>query len=1083
MKGRSKKRIMRVLSLVLGTAVALGGNGFLDGNEAAAKEIQLQFKGNPVSAEEEKDMELKLWYDEPARASFGEIYASKYSICWQLDPITGEYINVGDGWLEVGRSDGANYKDGQNNSNSLTMDNLDTKGVTPFVESGVAWAKHALPIGNGRMGAMTFGYTDTERVQMNEDTLWTGGPNHKRSSSNTGDAYGIVTLDDPAGTMANMVDVAFEEFYESMKTGIMPNAGTKASPNENGYTPNSKEQEGSYQSFAEMFLDFNIPEKETTDYERYLDLRTAISGVNYTYDGVAYERTMFASYPDEVMVYKIDASEGGKVSFTLRPEIPQMEMLKGRYLSTSGDGTATGKTGSVVADGDTITLKGSLNHNGMQFMGKYKVVTEGGTVQASNEGVGTTNLNNGTITVSGADSAYIIISLETDYVADFDKNYVTGETLNELSEKAEAIVEAAAAKGYDQLLTNHLEDYQELFSRVELQLGVSEMPDMPTDKLMKEYRANYKAIQAGEKGGEYNHYLEMLYYQYGRYLLIASSRDNSLPANLQGIWNDTDMPAWSSDYHTNINVQMNYWPAESTNLAETATALVNFCNALRKPGRLSLAKLYGIGYEKNEASIDLETEDGFIFFCNTTPLGFTGNIKSEASFTATATAFIAQNLYDYYAFTKDLDYLRSDIYPFLRESCITYLQTLQAGRSESDRDKLYVVPSWSSEQNEGSHKTPWTVGTYFDQQLVWQLFHDTLCAMEDMGITPAENMEDEGDDTFKNNDSKLMAKLQDAIDRLDPVAVGSDNQIKEWQQEDKYNTTSAGNTIGTANHRHISQLMAVYPGNYVSNAENAEELKKAAQVVLTNRTDVSTGWGLAYRLNCWARTGDGDHSYRIVNAMLGSTTYDNLFDTHAPFQIDGNFGGTAGITEMLLQSESDTVELLPALPGAWSSGSVKGLVARGNFEVSMDWKDSKVQKASILSNKGGELKLDGMDIYCIADESGKLIECTINKDGSLTWNTEEGKIYYVYADKELYKAEFPDEPEPDPIPEPEPPVYDYGDVDRDKYITTDDAMLVLQYSVNKIKLDEEQILLADIDRDGIVSTDDAMFILQHAVKS
>ena len=1075
MKGKTKKCIKRILSLALGAAVVLGGNGFLNGNAAATKEVQLQFQGNSVSAGEEKDVELKLWYDEPARASFGEIYANKYSICWQPDPVTGELVNVGDGWLEVGRGDGPNYKDGQNNSNKLTMDNLDEKGVTPFVESGVAWAKHALPIGNGRMGAMTFGYTDTERVQMNEDTLWTGGPNHERASSNTGDAYGNVTLSDPAGTMANMVDVAFEEFYESMKTGIMPNADTTmASPNRNGYTPNSKEQEGSYQSFAEMFLDFNIPEEETTGYERYLDLRTAITGVNYTYDGVDYKRTMFASYPDEAMVYKIDASENGKVNFTLRPEIPQIEMLKGRYLSTSGDGTATGKTGSVVADGDTITLKGSLNHNGMRFMGKYKVVTEGGTIKASNEGVGTTNINNGTITVSGADSAYIIISLETDYVADFDKNYVTGETLSELSDKAEAIVEAAAAKGYDQLLENHLADYRELFSRVELQLGVSEMPDVPTDKLMKEYRANYKAILAGETGEEYNHYLEMLYYQYGRYLLIASSRDNSLPANLQGIWNDTDMPAWSSDFHTNINVQMNYWLAESTNLAETAKSLVNFCNALRKPGRLSLAKLYGIGYEGNEADIDLETEDGFIFFCNTTPLGFTGNIKSEASFTATATAFIAQNLYDYYAFTKDLDYLKSDIYPFLRESCITYLQTLQAGRGESDKDKLYVVPSWSSEQNESGHHTPWTVGTYFDQQLVWQLFHDTLCAMEDMGITPAENGADEGNKTFKNDDSKLMARLQDAIDRLDPVAVGSDNQIKEWQQEDKYNTTAAGKTIGNPTHRHISQLMAIYPGNYVSNAENAEELKKAAQVVLTNRTDESTGWGLAYRLNCWARTGDGDHSYRIVNAMLGSTTYDNLFDTHAPFQIDGNFGGTAGITEMLLQSETDTVELLPALPSAWSNGSVKGLVARGNFEVSMDWKDSQVQKASILSNKGGELKLDGMDAYCIADKGGKPVECTVNRDGSFTWDTKEGEIYYVYASKELYKADFPD---------PEPPVYERGDVNRDTKITSIDALLILDYVASQTGLDEEQLLLAETNGDGEITPLDSLWILDYVANS
>ena len=989
MKGRKKytKVLKRAGALAMVLALGLSSSGLaLAGTEGSGI----------VSAEE---MELKLWYDEPAKADFWEIYAAKYGMCWQ--EINGQWVQFGDGWLELGRGDGANYKDGKNHSKDLTLENEAEVGATDFVKSGVAWAKHALPIGNGRMGAMSFGYTDTERVQMNEDTLWTGGPNYERDSNNTGDAYGIVSIEDPEASMEKLVENAFTEFYKSLETGNMPD-DTNVSPYKNGYTPNSKAQEGAYQSFADVFIDFNIPEKETTNYERYLDLKTAITGVNYDYNGVSYERTMFASYPDEVMVYKIDASADGKVNFTIRPEIPQMEELTGRYLSTSGDGTATGKEGNVVASGDTITLKGTLNHNGMQFLGKYKVVTQGGTMEAKNEGIVTTNPDQGSITVTGADSAYIIISLETDYVADFDKDYVSGETMAEIDEKVERVVETAAAKGYDALLENHLADYQELFDRVVLDLGVTEIPKETTDVLIDQYQDAYNTIQDGGSA-DYNQYLETLYYQYGRYLLIASSRDNSLPANLQGLWNDTDMPAWSSDYHTNINVQMNYWPAESTNLAETAVSLVDYCNALRKPGRLSLAKLYGIGYEEKESDIDLETEDGFIFFCNTTPLGFTGNIKSNASFTATATAFMSQNLYDYYAFTKDLEYLRSDIYPFLRESCITYLQTLQPGRSDEDRDKLYIVPSWSSEQT----KSPWTVGTYFDQQLVWQLFHDTLIAMEDLGITPAENMNDEGLVTYKNDDSKLMARIQDAMDRLDPVTIGTGGQIREWQQEGDYNETTTGKTIGEANHRHISQLIALYPGNYISSADNSEELINASKVVLENRTDESTGWGLAHRLNLWARTGDGDHSYKIFNAMLATATYDNLFDTHAPFQIDGNFGGTAGVTEMLLQSETGTVEILPALPSAWNNGSVKGIVARGNFEIDIAWTNGKALTTKILSNKGETLTLTGTDVYRVVDESGKAVNYTTEED-TIGFATEEGSTYTIFATKAAYDEAMKD---------------------------------------------------------------------------
>lgn len=1042
-----------------------------------------------VEASEDNE-KLELWYDESAEADFYEVYAKKF-----------KWLNgKGDGFLEFGRSDGQNYVDGKSHANDSSYS--EAGRVTDAVWNGVSWAKHALPLGNGHMGAMVFGYTDTERIQMNEDSLWTGGPNCESvlASNNNGDPYGNVEISDPAGLMDKLVKNAFDRFYTSLETGKMPSKDNdSASPYQNGLTPNSREQEGAYQNFVEMYLDFGIKEEETTNYKRSLSLDNAVSAVSYTYEGVDYERTMFASYPDDVMVYKISASEGGKVSFKLHPEIPNKEIYTGRYNGTANNGANKyGKNGNIIADGDTISVTGSLKHNGMKFAAQFKVVPTGGTMEATCS-LGKKEVLDGAITVTDADSAYIIVTLKTDYVNDFDKNYTSGESLEEMTAALEEKVEGAATLGYNQLYRNHIEDYTELFDRVNIDIG-GVMPNMPTDELLTYYKSKYN------KGDSSVKYLETLYYQYGRYLLIACSRDNSLPANLQGVWNDTDAPAWNSDYHTNINLQMNYWLAESTNLAETATCMIDYVNGLRKPGRLSLAKLYGIGYNSDYSKIDLETEDGFIFFCSTSPLGFTGNINSNASFTATATAFMAQNVYDYYAFTKDVDYLKSDIYPFLRECCITYLQTLRPGRTDADKEKLYVVPSWSSEQT----ASPWTVGTYFDQQLVWQLFNDTLEAMTDLGITPAENMDDEGDKTYMTDDSKLMARIQDAIGRLDPVVVGDSNQIKEWQQEAKYNKTSSGSTIGEASHRHISQLMALYPGNYISRAENEDELIEASKVVLENRTDSSTGWGLAYRLNLWARTGDGNHSYKLVNALLNTATYPNLFDTHAPFQIDGNFGATAGITEMLLQSEDDVVEILPAICDAWSNGSYEGLVARGNFEVDCTWEDKKATGVMVTSNAGGTLRLTGIDAISIKDLDGNEVEYTY-ENGVYEFETVEGTTYYFKGVEGPDPTATPvptDTPEPTatPVPTdtPEPtetpvptataeptetieptessPVFVLGDVDGDGSINATDALLILKYAAKLSELDEAQKLSADVSGDNNINATDALEVLKFAAK-
>ena len=1078
-----KKRILKKTgSVLLATLMAAGT-------------ITAMMPKVEVETEAAENSDLQLLYDEPAVADFYEVYAKKFK--W--------LAGKGDGFLEFGRNDPPNYVDGKSHGGDSKY--TEAGSVSQAVYDHVSWAKHALPVGNGHMGAMSFGYTDTERVQMNEDTLWTGGPNCTTlSESNNADAYGNVNLENPQKLMSTLVDNAFTNYYNSLESGSMP-SDENVSPYKNGLTPNSKEQEGSYQSFCDMMLDFGIDVGKTENYSRGLNLNNAVSFVNYDYDGVTYNRDMFASYPDDVIVYKISASEKGKVNFTLHPEIPHTETLSGSYFSTYADGAANyGKDGSVVAKDDTIYLSGTLNHNGMKFAGTFKVVTTGGTMEASNEtnNAKVNSEDNGKITVKDADEAYIVVSLTTDYTADFDKNYTTGETLEQLLDNVKNITDTAAEKGYDKLLENHLTDYQSLFNRVSIDIGGT-CTNTTTDELLDKYK---EAYQSGESS-DYDHYLETLYYQYGRYMLIESSRQGSLPANLQGVWNDMDAAPWSSDYHTNINVQMNYWLAEETNLAEMAQPLVDFANDLRKPGRLSLAKLYGIGYDSDESKIDLNTEDGFIFFCNTTPLGFTGNISSNASFTATATAFLAQNLYDYYAFTQDKDYLKENIYPFLRESSITYLQTLQAGRTDSDKDKLYIVPSWSSEQT----ASPWTVGTYFDQQLVWQLFNDTIEAMEDLGITPAENMNDEGDVTYKNDDSKLLARLKDAIDRLDPVALGSDGQIKEWQQEYGYNKTKRGANIGESTHRHISQLIALYPGNYITKDDT--DLIEGAKIVLENRTDTSTGWGLADRLNLWARTGDGNHSYKLVNALLATATYDNLFDTHAPFQIDGNFGATAGITEMLLQSNAGKVELLAALPDDWDKGSYEGLVARGNFEVDCEWSDKTADYARITAKSGGTLVLDGIDVSRITDESGNAVSYTKDSDGNYVVETTKGQVLNVYASSYTGADKTPkptptsgaittpnvtstpvstktptvkptSTPDvtatvtPSSTPTPDTNVL-LGDVNENNKVELTDASLLLRAALGIEELTDAQKLRADVNEDGQINLADVTLVLKYAL--
>lgn len=820
------------------------------------------------------------------------------------------------------------------------------------------WERWALPLGNGHMGAMVFGRTKTERIQLNEKTLWSGGTGGTDDAEGgeydtrdpESDAYGNVDAYGSGG-MEKYIDFLFDEYYSGSTATNSP-----AQSGEMKILPNNRSALGDYQNFAEMYIDFNQPTEDTENYVRELDLRTALSTVSYDYEGVRYTREMFADYPDNVLVYRVTADEEGSIDLKLHPEIADLGTTSG------GHSKKVTKEGTVVADesSKTITMEGVIKNNDMKFAGKFRVENEGGTVTADNS-----DNTKGSLTVQDADSVVIYVTLATNYKNEFP-NYRQEDAdyaINNVTER----IDNASAKKYDALYEAHLADYQELFSRVELDLGGTYNEDEETDQLLAAWNKN-------APNGTQNHYLEELYFQYGRYMMIASSRSDTLPSNLQGIWNDRAFADWQSDYHTNINLQMNYWPAYSTNLAEIGESLNSYVESLTEPGQLTAQKLFGT------------TGDAWMVNCSANALGFTGNINSSASLASTANAFILQNVYDYYEFTQDKETLQNQIYPLMTGACNFFLQVLQSGQTESDSDKLFMVPSYSSEQG------PWTVGATFDQQLIYMLFEDTLEASEELGIS-----------------NEFTQQLKDTMERLYPINIGESGQIKEWQQEGAYNRYEGTDTkIGDDAHRHNSQLMVLHPGNLIT-TETPEELE-AAKTTLELRGDGATGWSMGQKFNMWARLQDGNHAYNaLFKNLMKNGTATNLFDLHPPFQIDGNFGATAGLAELLVQSHAGYVSILPALPDELSNGSVSGLVAEGNFVIDLDWADGEMTALEITSGSGNELSLKAGVVDKILDTTtgAEITDVTQDSDGAISFATEAGHTYQIIPGEEqsLMKAE------------------------------------------------------------------------------
>ena len=829
----------------------------------------------------------------------------------------------------------------QTGDNDLKLWYTSPADITKYYEG---WQEKSLPIGNGGIGGTVFGGITRERIQLNDKSLWSGGPSTSRPNYNGGNLENKgnngSTMTQIHNYFANGQDSSAISLANSNLVGLSDDAGT------NGY--------GYYLSWGNMYIDFkNVSSNsDVSNYSRDLDLNTAIAGVNYDKGNTHYSRENFTSYPDNVIVTHITADGSEKISLDVSVE---PDNTSGGAANSIGE-NGYKRTWNTTVSGGRISVNGQLTDNQMKFSSQTQVITDNG---------GTVTDGDGKVSVSGASEVTIITSMGTDYKDEYP-SYRTGETADELTNRVKWYVDQAKVKTYEELKENHVNDYQNIFNRVDLDLGQT-ISTKTTDALLSAYKAG-TASEAERRQ------LEVMLFQYGRFMTIESSRETrtdgngyvreTLPSNLQGLWVGANNSPWHSDYHMNVNLQMNYWPTYSTNMAECAEPLVDYVDALREPGRVTAAIYAGVPSADGE-------ENGFMAHTQNNPFGWTCPGWSFSwGWSPAAVPWILQNCWSYYEYTGDVSYLRDNIYPMMKEEARLYDQMLVR---DSD-GKLVSSPAYSPEHG------PVTSGNTYEQTLIWQLYEDTIKAAEILGT------DEELVATWKANQADLKG----------PIEVGDSGQIKEWYTETTFNHNASGATLGEGyNHRHMSHLLGLFPGDLIT--EDNAEWFAAAKVSMQNRTDASTGWGMAQRINSWARLGDGNKAYQIIKNLFNGGIYANLFDYHQPryFQIDGNFGYTSGVAEMLLQSNAGYINLLPAVPDDWANGSVNGLVAQGSFEVSMDWTDGNVTTATILSKNGGEavVQTKNASLATVVDSDGKVVDVTPVKENRISFATEAGKSY------------------------------------------------------------------------------------------